>query len=416
VALTMKQRIAVTRELHKRYTKATKKEKQTILNEFTHLTGYNRSYAARTLRREPRDGRLRKARRVRSRIYTDEVLVVLRKVWYVADMICGKRLKPFLPELAGRLEYFNELTLSPECKERLFSMSPATIDRLLAKERKKLSLKGRTTTKPGTLLKHQIPIRTFADWDDARPGFLEIDLVAHDGGSSSGDFIHTLDATDVSTGWTETRAVRNKAQVWVFSALKDIIRRLPFPVLGIDSDNGSEFINNQLKRFCEAEKITFTRSRANKKNDNCFVEQKNWSVVRRAVGYLRYDTGEELALLNELYGYLRLYTNFFSPSMKLIEKNRDGAKITKRYDTAKTPYLRSRERDDVSDEAKESLCACYVRLNPAELKRRITQLQNTLIKLATGRMGTQRQTDCKNNDFEYIFDEATNEAFEYISK
>ncbi len=179
------------------------------------------------------------------------------------------------------------------------------------------------------------------EWDDKRPGFVEIDLVSHDGGNPRGDYLHTLDVTDVSTGWTETQAVKNKAQVWVFEALKDIIKRVPFPILGIDSDNGSEFINNHLLRFCEEKKITFTRTRPYRKNDNCYVEHlpallrreqagKNYSVVRKTVGYYRYDTEVELNLINKLYLILRLYTNFFQPSMKLIEKVRIGSKVKKK--------------------------------------------------------------------------------------
>jgi hypothetical protein len=173
-----------------------------------------------------------------------------------------------------------------------------------------------------------------------RPGFVEIDLVGHDGGDAKGEFAQTLDLTDVCTTWTETEAVRNKAQQWVFDALKDIRQRLPFPLLGIDSDSGGEFINHHLYRYCQTEQITFTRTRSYRKNDNCFVEQKNYSIGRRAVGYLRYDTAEELRTLNELYRHLRLYSNFFQPTMKLKEKIRIGSRITKKYDKPITPYRR----------------------------------------------------------------------------
>lgn len=212
------------------------------------------------------------------------------------------------------------------------TISAATIDRLLKPEKKKHQIKGRSHTKPGTLLKHQIPIRTFSEWNEQKPGFVEIDLVGHDGGNSSGEFAQTLTVTDVCTGWTDMQAVKNKAQCWVFEALKDIRDRLPFDLLGIDSDNGGEFINDQLYRYCIQEKITFTRARSYRKNDNCFVEQKNYSVIRRAVGYMRHDTPEELHLLNELYWHLRLYSNHFHPVMKLLEKTRVGSKVKKKYD------------------------------------------------------------------------------------
>ena len=294
------------------------------------------------------------------------------------------------------LEKHGELSVRKETRAKLLKMSAATVDRLLAAEKKKLRLKGRCRTKPGSLLKSQIPIRTFADppagcragWDEKEPGFLEVDLVGHDGGSTQGDYIQTLDATDVHTGWTETKAVKNKAQIWTLAAMKEIVGRVPFGVLGIDSDNGSEFINAHLKAFCEEKKITFTRSRPFRKNDNCFVEQKNYSVVRRAVGYWRYDTDEELEILNELYEYLRLYTNFFQPVMKLREKQRIGSKVIKRYDQAKTPYRRVLEcvaRDGVSSQMKRRLRREYARTNPAELNRKIGELQNQLIDMARGK-------------------------------
>lgn len=312
------------------------------------------------------------------------------------------------------LKRFGEIKLDEETREKLLKISPATIDRLLAKEKKKIELKGRSTTKPGTLLKGQIPIRTFSDWDEKKPGFLEVDLVSHDGGNLRGDFIQTLDATDVKTGWTETRAVKNKAQVWVFEALEDILDRLPFAVLGIDSDNGSEFINAHLLKYCEEKKITFTRTRPYRKNDNCFVEQKNYSVVRRSVGYLRYDTEEELRILNELYAYLRLYTNFFQPQMKLTSKTRVGSKVKKRYDQARTPYQRIIVSEDISEEKKDALKEEYAKLNPAELKREITRLQNKLIKLASLKEKSRKEGQEEIKDFEYISDEATNDHFEYI--
>jgi hypothetical protein len=190
-----------------------------------------------------------------------------------------------------------------------------------------------------------------------------------------------LDVTDICTTWTETEAVRNKAQIWVFDALKDIRKRIPFPLLGIDSDSGGEFINTHLFTYCQKEKITFTRSRPYRKNDSCFVEQKNYSIVRRAVGYLRYDTEEELGTLNALYRHLRLYTNFFQPTMKLIEKTRIGSKVIKKYDKPLTPYRRVLACPDVSAEDKQALKNIYQKLNPAQLKRQITRLQQKLYRL-----------------------------------
>src|SRR5208282_2149805 len=264
--------------------------------------------------------------------------------------------------------------------------------RLLTAERRKWMLRGRSGTKPGSMLKHQIPIRTFADWNEKQAGFVEIDLVGHDGGDASGDYCQTLDVTDVASTWTETCAVINKAQAWVFDALKSIRTHLPFPLLGIDSDNGSEFINHHLLRYCRQEKITFTRGRSGKKNDGCFVEQKNYSVVRRAVGYARYDSVAQLRLLNELYGYLRLYTNYFQPVMKLLSKERNGAKVKKTYDEPKTPYQRLMDMSGISSENKQRLKTEYASLNPAQLKREITRLQEKLFKMVASRRRTRIST------------------------
>ncbi|HEY6804207.1 MAG TPA: hypothetical protein VI306_11545 [Pyrinomonadaceae bacterium] len=226
-----------------------------------------------------------------------------------------------------RLERHNEFSCDRETRIKLLKISAASIDRLLAPERRKLALRGRAGTKPGTLLKKQIPIHTFADWDEQLPGFAEIDLVGHDGGVVAGDYCQTLDLTDIVTTWTETKAVRNKAQAWVFAPLQELRANLPFPLLDIDSDNGSEFINKYLLEYCQQEKLTFTRSRPYRKNDNCFVEQKNYSIVRRAVGYQRYDTEPQLQIFNELYATLRLYTTFFQPTMKLQAKERIGSRV-----------------------------------------------------------------------------------------
>ena len=397
MGLTMKEKKAVSREVAKRYQRSRKKEKGGILKEFVQVTGYTRCYASYILRSWGRkivlrtDGgrriilvgdRRKKIRRQKPRVYGQKVLTALRKIWYICDCICGKRLAPYLKTIVPVLEKHEEIVLDYETREKLLRISASTIDRILATERKKMQLKGRARTKPGTLLKNQIPVRTFADWDEKIPGFVEIDLVSHDGGSVRGDYIQTLDVTDIFTEWTETKAVRNKAQIWTFQALEEIRGKVPFEILGIDSDNGSEFINNHLVRFCKEEKITFTRSRPYRKNDNCFVEQKNYSVVRRAVGYSRYDTEEELALLNELYESLRFYTNFFQPVMKLTKKVRIGSKVSKKYDRAKTPYERLLQSGFTRSEVKEKLKQDYEKLNPAELKRTITKLQNKLIDLA----------------------------------
>jgi hypothetical protein len=390
----MKEKKKAAAILAPRYQKARKKDKGMMLQEFVSLTGYRRSYASYVLSIQGKRRKVGKKRviqadlrkrtlRGRRKYYDEYVRKPLIKIWYIMDCICGKRLAPVLGSIIRKLQQFREITLDEDVRDKLMNISPATIDRLLAGERRKQTIKGRSNTKPGTLLRNQIPVRTFAEWDEQKPGFAEIDLVGHDGGDGSGEFIQTLDVTDVCTTWTETEAVRNKAQKWVFDALKDIRNRMPFPLLGIDSDSGSEFINHHLFRYCKEEDLTFTRTRSYRKNDNCFVEQKNYSVVRRAVGYLRYDTGEELLTINELYRHLRLYTNFFQPSMKLIEKTRIGSKVIKKYDIPKTPYKRVLKSQHISDDAKKDLKRQYKKLNPASLKRKITRLQQKLLRMAS---------------------------------
>ena len=329
------------------YRKASKKEKGQILDRITGVTGYNRDHASHllTLFGKPlylegnrgarlileADRRGNKVRRKRNRIYGREVTDVVATLWKMMDYICGKRLAAAIPWLVPKLEATKDLSLDDEQRCKILAVSAATIDRMLADRKRKLRLKERSSTKPGTLLQCKIPIRTFADWDEDKPGFVEIDPVSHEGGCVSGEFAFTLDVTDVASGWTELRAVRNRARIWTLEALKVIRGRLPFPLCGIDSDNDSAFINHHLQRYCEDEEITFTRSKAGDKDDNCYVEQKNWSVARRVSGYARYDTDGEIKTLSELYDVYRLYVNFFLPSAKLIAKTRTGAKARKGY-------------------------------------------------------------------------------------
>ncbi len=397
--LNMRERKSVIKILAVRYRTAAKKEKGVILNEFVKLTRFHRVYARTVLRQFQKNLNqvpLVKTRKPRKRIYDVHVIRPLQEIWKILDCLCGKRLAPALKEVVPVLEKYGEIKLTALARRKLLSISPAAIDRLLASERKKLILKGRSGTKPGTLLKHQIPIRTFSDWNENRPGFLEVDLVGHEGGNARGDFAQTLDTTDVCTGWTETQAVQNKAQLWVFQAFQEIASRLPFPVLGMDSDNGSEFINQHMLRYCQQNKITFTRSRSCRKNDNCFVEQKNYSVVRRTVGYFRYDTPKELSLLNQLYRFLRLYTNFFQPTMKLLKKTRIGSKVKKWYDTPQTPYARVLHSQKVSNLVKQKLETEYKTLNPAELKRQITRLQSQLFETSRRKSNIQEEINLSN--------------------
>jgi hypothetical protein len=391
VALSMAERRAVTREMARRYARAGKKERGLMLDELCALSGYERSYAARLLRARALGPPGKAARRGRRPSYGPELLPALRKLWATLGRPCGKRLAPVMAATIAALERHGELELPAEQRELLCAASPATLDRLLAGERRRLASRGRTLTRPGTLLRDHVPVRTFAEWDHARPGFLEIDLVGHEGGDASGEFACSLCVTDVASGWTEVRVVRNRARKWVFAALLDVRAQLPFPLLGLDCDNGGEFINRNLAEYCRSEGITFTRSRPYRKNDACHVEQKNWSVVRRETGYGRYDTEAERVLLAAIYADLRLYVNFFLPHQKLVAKTRSGARVQKRYDEPQTPHRRLCALGVLAGPAAARLEEQYLALNPAELRRRLTDNERRLMRLCALKEQTRRE-------------------------
>ena len=365
---------AAKRELLKairsRYLKASKAEKTHILDEFVAVTHYHRKYAIGLLRHGPAR---RSSKKIgRKRRYGPDVVASLAKVWEASGNLCGKRLRPFVGEMVDVLERHQELTLSPQTRSLLLQMSAASIDRHLRAARTRLPQRGRTTTKPGSLLKDAIPIRTFADWDEDKPGFVEVDLVAHCGETTAGEYLNTLCLVDIATRWTEPLGLPNRGQAATFAAIKRMRGELlPFPLLGIDSDNGGEFLNDQLHRYCLNEHITFTRSRPYKKNDQAHVEQKNWTAVRQWIGYQRYESDAALALLETIYADLRLFINFFQPTMKLIEKRRVGSKLRKKYDTAQTPYQRVLASPDVDQATRDQLCQLYLSLNPVALRTRI---------------------------------------------
>ena len=378
--MSLKSKQELLEVVRPRYLKARKVEKQKILDEFTSATGYHRKHAIRVLKNRAARRKRRKGTGYPS-IYQSEVVQALEQIWEIYGHICSKRLQPYLPEAIRVLERCQEIELSAETKELLLKISSASIDRCLRPIRL-TTRHGLSTTKPGSLLKNLIPVHTFTEWDEERPGFLEIDLVAHCGNTTQGQFLCTLTCTDLCTGWTEVTGLLHRSQQAVSEALCRVRQRLPFPLLGIDSDNGGEFINDLLYRYCLTEQITFTRSRPYQKNDQAHVEQKNWSVVRHTVGYDHWETEQELALLESIYDDLRLYINFFQPCLKLIAKERIGNKTIKRYDSAKTPYQRVLERKDISLEAKARLAQIYVQLNPAELRRRIDQKIAQLWKIS----------------------------------
>lgn len=382
----MTERKAVTETTAVRYILEGKRGKSRILDELCANTGWHRNHARKALKAAlaPKVVTPRSPRPVR---YGPEVIAALTVCWTVLGMPAGKRLAPMLAELVAVLRHFRELVVSDETAALLVSMSAATIDRRLADERARCKLRGHVGTKPGSLLKAQIPVRTWAQWDDAVPGFVEIDTVFHDGGNRGGGHAFSLTVTDIATGWTENRSVPDRTAKCVLAALNHIAAAMPFPILGVDSDNGSEFINDEMFRWCTQRKITFTRSRPGNKNDGCHAEQKNWAVVRAVVGYYRYDTASELLLLNEIWRLQSQLTNYFHPQQKLISKVRTGAKVSRKHDKATTPFHRAIDHPGMALDRIVALKRTYSLINPAATQRQIQALTTQLFTLATTKAG-----------------------------
>ena len=379
-SMSLRARGELLRAIAPRYKEATKKEKQQILDEFTAATGYHRKYAIGLLTGEPpQESRGSASKRKRqARLYTEEVQEALVIVWEAANRICSKRLVPFLPEMIEALERYGHLKVPPEVKARLLGISPASVDRILGQVRRAGQASDDEKVKRSSLLKHKVPIRTFSEWDGAKPGYMEADLVAHCGGDVSGSYLQTLTLTDVVSGWTECLALLFRDQQMVLQGVCQAQEQLPFPLLALDTDNGSEFLNSTLYDYCASKPIIFTRSRPYKKNDQCYVEQKNGAIVRRFVGYDRFAGLEACRVLTELYRHLRLYINFFQPSLKLVSKKRVGSRVIKKYDRAQSPYQRLLAAETVPLESKEQLKVQFAALDPIQLLEKIKALQDHL--------------------------------------
>jgi hypothetical protein len=360
--------------IRSRYLTANKLEKQAILDEFCAVCGYNRKYAIRVLRRhpQPKSPSPKTQRGRKKKYHLPELIEFLKAMWIAANLACGKRLKAMIPNwLPHSLQ-----PLTDEIKSLLTTISASTIDRLLKPQRAKYQKSGLSTTKPGSILKHHIPIKT-NQWDESQPGFLEIDTVAHCGTSGEGMFVFTVNCVDIATSWTEQRAIWGKGERGVIEAVKSIELALPFPLLGFDCDNGSEFLNWHLYRYLTQRQkpVQYTRSRPYHKNDNAHVEGKNWTHVRQYLGYSRFDRQELTSLLNDLYTSQawRGLLNFFLPSVKLQEKSRQGAKIIRKHDSPKTPLQRVLQSPHVSEQTKQKLREQFQRLNPFELQQQIRE-------------------------------------------
>jgi len=386
-------------KIYSRYQQASRSERRRILDEFCVTCSYHRKHAIRLLNGPEPGSRPARARRRRGVQYGLRLLSILKAIWEAADYPWSVRLKALLPEWMPWIR--RRFRLTAEMERQLLQISPRAIDYRLAaqKRRQRRRLYGRT--KPGALLKHHIPLQTDR-WDVQTPGFTEIDLVSHSGSSASGEFCHSLNVTDIHTTWTETCAVLGKSQHAVGQALEQLRQALPFALRGIDSDNGSEFINDHLYRWCRSQQIQFTRSRPYKKDDNAHIEQKNWTHVRRLLGYLRYDSPTVLEAINDLYrNELRLFKNLCLPSVKLQKKIRVGSRLRRRYDPPQTPLQRLRTCADsqVDSQRREELERLHDRLDPFALSQKIQSKLDRIFRLASPANGNRNQQSTRSTSF-----------------
>ena len=372
--------------LRVRYCSAATRDKIKILDEFVALTGYHRKHAIRVLREEVTS----KEARARNRLYDEAARQALTVLWEAADRVCGKRLKALIPVLVDAMERHGHLDLAPIIKAKILQVSAATIDRVLAEARSHIDGKRRRRSGVGAAIRRSIPVRTFADWRDPAPGLFEIDMVEHCGGSQTGgDYVHTLTLTDIASGWTECVAMRVRDQMLVIEAFEKVAAQLPFAMLGVDSDNDSTFMSQAVFDYCKGRSLEQTRSRAYKKNDQAWVEQKNGAVVRRLVGYGRLSGRQATTALAQLYESSRLYINFFQPSFKLKSKTRDGARVHKVYFAPATPCQRLVAHSSVAPVIKEKLTAQFKSLDPVRLLQEIRTAQQALSDITAHGVSTE---------------------------
>lgn len=360
-----------------RYGAAGRVEKGRILDEFCATTGMHRKAAIRLLNRKPGPA---VSKRGRPRRYGKEMGAALVTLWQVSDRMCGKLLAAVMADLVEALERHGEMRLTPEVRAQLLAVSPATIDRLLSRHRRQLGVQPQRRS-PTSGLKAEVPIRTWSDWAGAAVGSFQADLVLHCGESTEGFYLTSLCAVDVATAWTEVQPVWGLGKQRVGTAIHHIRQRLPFPMQSLHTDNGSEFINHTLYNWCRQEQIGFTRGRSYRKNDQAYVEQRNWLTVRRTVGYDRLASKQAYTLLGQLYPLLCQQLNFFRPVRKLIGKERVGPRVLKRYDKPRTAYQRLLERGTLTPPQRQDLHQTMAALNPADLQHRIDRLLRELWRL-----------------------------------
>src|SRR5215472_1305025 len=367
-------------EIRKEYEQADMEGRGRLLDEAQKRTGLNRKYLIRTLNGPLRPGALR--RRRRSRKYGAAVGSALVELWEVFDFPCGQRLAPLLRREVGRLRRLGELRCSDEVAEKLEQMSPKTVDRLLVRERQVRRLQRVRNPAAQPLMYQRVPVKVAAEWDTQEVGNVQVDYVAHCGRSTGGEYVHTISAVDIASGWWEGIAIARRSQQATELGVEQIRQRTPFRIKELHPDNDSGLLNELLWRYCRHWRIRLSRSRPYRKNDNAWVEQKNWTHVRKVVGYGRYESPAELELMNQIYELSRLFQNFFQPVMKLQRKQRIGGHIQRFYDTPQTPYERLVASGQLKKHALRELFAVYESLNPAELHRRLRALREQLFDLA----------------------------------